>query len=243
VHLPLLHTWPDRQFRYAAENMALDEALFDLARREGLAAIRFYHWDRRACTLGYFHRGPCPAGEVVRRYTGGGLVEHGEDLTFCLVLPPETAAARAPAQERYRWLHLALARVLAPAGMPVQLCPEESPASLGPCFAHPVPWDLLDPQTGQKIGGGAQRRSRGAVIHQGSLRLPPAQRDPEAAWIARFLAEIAAATSVLGAERRALLEAEIPRRVTARYGTAAWNRERGAGASEDLEEGRDPLTP
>ncbi len=204
--------------------MALDEALFDWSADQGVAAVRLYHWDRPASTVGYFHRGPIPHAESVRRFTGGGLVEHGSDLTFCLVLPQGSPPALAAAGERYRWIHETIASALGQeTEARVALAPDETPHATGPCFANPVPWDLLDTATGRKIGGGAQRRSRGAVIHQGSLRLPPPLRQPGADWIEAFLTALAVEAMPLVETVREQLLAEIPAREAARYGNASWN--------------------
>lgn len=207
--------------------MALDEALFHWSVSTGLAAARFYHWDAPAVTVGYFQRPgaadrPLPAG-AVRRFTGGGFVEHGEDLTFVITLPSECEAAHAAGTERYRWIHEALAGALVGNGFSVTLEPAHLLSSPGPCFSHPVPWDLRDPGTGRKIGGGAQRRSRGAVIHQGSLRLPPELRDPQAEWITDFLHRLATHISPLDAPVRERLTVEALEREKSRYGNASWN--------------------
>jgi len=210
--------------------MALDEALFHWSVSTCLAAARFYHWDRPAVTVGYFHRPgpdhlslPARAG-TVRRFTGGGLVEHGEDLTFALTLPAGCGASRATGAARYRWVHEALADSLAEAGLPVALEPAHLRASPGPCFSHPVPWDLRDPATGRKIGGGAQRRTRGAVIHQGSVRLPAALRDPHASWIVDFLHRLANHATPLDTRTCEMVSADALEREKSRYGKASWNR-------------------
>lgn len=216
--------WRDRAFRSAAENMALDEALFHEACRTGEAVIRLYHWDHPAVTVGYFDRSSSDhVAGAIRRFTGGGLVEHGEDLTFLLALPAGSPPALASVLERYRWIHQSIATALAGAGHRVDLVESMGPATPGPCFTHPVAWDLIDPGTGHKIGGGAQRRSRGSVIHQGSIRLPASLRDPDAPWTADWFAGLAnsseALDSVSISER--IAEARILRET--RYGDSAWN--------------------
>ncbi len=228
VILSEIHFWPDPEFRSASRQMAVDEALFHWSASTGRAAARFYHWDAPAVTVGYFHRRgtdhlSLPA-EAVRRFTGGGLVEHGEDLTFALTLPAASEAARATGAERYRRVHEALAGALVGTGFSAALEPAHLPSSPGPCFSHPVPWDLRDPETGRKIGGGAQRRSRGAVIHQGSVRLPPELRNPRAGWITDFLHRLAARVTLLDAPVRDRLAEEALERENSRYGNASWNR-------------------
>ena len=233
--LAVLHVWCDGDPRGAAANMALDEALLDWSMGSGQAAIRLYTWDHTAITTGYFPdrgtgdpRTAPPSGGTgrVRRFTGGGLVEHGEDVTFALAVPATAARdASLPASsaERYRWIHGALAGALTGAGMSLETVAAGHAGRTGPCFTHPVPWDLVDPATGRKIAGGAQRRSRGAFLHQGSVRLPEGMRSPDAPWVASFLAGLALSTMSLGEEIRKGLLAAGEDLVVSRYGDPAWN--------------------
>lgn len=203
--------------------MALDEALFLWSCATGLAVARFYHWNHPAVTVGYFNQEGADCHHSVRRFTGGGLVEHGEDLTFLLTFPAGSAMALAPGKERYRHLHTALAEALASAGFSLRLAAEQESKSRGPCFAHPVAWDLLDREGLHKIGGGAQRRSRGAVIHQGSIRLPKDLRNPMAPWIEDFLSRMSERTGILDPVIQENLCRESFRIEKERYSSPEWN--------------------
>ena len=171
----------------AALNMALDEVL--LAGLEDTALLRCYRWSRRAVSFGCFGqaaavRADYPDAEWVRRWTGGGIVEHGRDFTYTLLVPRALPFAVLPAPECYRLIHGAVASALAAAGwqqrveaapptgvlQPVNLHPDGAGAApfLRPCFDHPVPFDLL--AAGRKIAGGAQRRTRRGLLHQGSIQ-------------------------------------------------------------------------
>ncbi len=68
-------------------NMAIDEALLEYAT---VPAIRFYRWHFPALSFGYFGKfrdvvDYVSARDLVRRWTGGGMVFHGEDLTYSIV--------------------------------------------------------------------------------------------------------------------------------------------------------------
>src|SRR5262249_46055918 len=70
--------------RSAAMNMAIDEALLESAT---IPTIRFYGWHSPALSFGYFGRFSDVAiyaadRDLVRRWTGGGIVLHGDDLTY-----------------------------------------------------------------------------------------------------------------------------------------------------------------
>ncbi|MDQ2919081.1 MAG: octanoyltransferase, partial [Verrucomicrobiota bacterium] len=84
-----LHVYHDREPRAAAINMALDEALFEYAT---VPLLRFYSWARPSLSFGYFGlfaevADQIQERDIVRRWTGGGIVLHGTDLTYSVILP------------------------------------------------------------------------------------------------------------------------------------------------------------
>jgi lipoate-protein ligase A len=84
-----LNVYHDIASRSAALNMAIDEALLEHA---SLPSIRFYKWDHPALSFGYFGgfadvANYAPERDLVRRWTGGGIVFHGDDLTYSIVIP------------------------------------------------------------------------------------------------------------------------------------------------------------
>src|SRR5437868_14729808 len=73
----------------AAINMAIDEALLETA---VVPTIRFYRWRSPALSFGYFGKFSDVAlytaeRDLDRRWTGGGIVFHGDDLTHSIVIP------------------------------------------------------------------------------------------------------------------------------------------------------------
>ncbi|MEC5127738.1 hypothetical protein VSU19_13310 [Verrucomicrobiales bacterium BCK34] len=231
MKLEQITAWRDATFREAALEMALDHALLDHAIIEGEAFARFYTWNTPSVTVGYFHEMEPAAHEApapVRRYTGGGTVEHGEDITFALIFPPGSSAANASSATRYHWIHSELARALNASGYQTALHSEPFKNSRRPCFQHAVSEDLVDPDTGKKICGGAQRRCKGAVIHQGSIRLPAGMRALEASWIDHFLNGLSATQNPLDEKRKNELITRAIEIERERYGTAGWNERREA---------------
>lgn len=169
------------------EHMALDETL--AAEALPGPVLRFYHWtDGPAVTFGYsqfyafVRRQAAPqAGPLCRRPTGGGMVFHGQDLTFSLVFQ---SPLRSP-KDIYHALHAhiesALAQTAALQSMLQGAVPAAAyaPAQGGQasgCFVNPVQDDLL--VNGQKILGGAIRRFGRSVLYQGSLQCPQARTNP-----------------------------------------------------------------
>ena len=82
-----------------AANMARDEALRESVMRSVGAPpiLRLYGWRPPCLSLGYGQRARvvdlarCRARgwQVVRRPSGGGALLHAEELTYCLLLPPQ----------------------------------------------------------------------------------------------------------------------------------------------------------
>ena len=85
-------------------NMAVDEALLRNVREP---VLRIYEWSVPAVSLGYFQPSAL-AGErpFVRRYTGGGLVDHAHDVTYTIVLPRAHPWLQLSAPEDYQGCEL-----------------------------------------------------------------------------------------------------------------------------------------
>ena len=200
----------------AAMNMAIDEALLQSATRP---ALRFYRWRTPALSFGYFGRFADVAGEgnerdLVRRWTGGGIVLHGEDLTYSLVLP---GAQRLASRAVYSHVHRAIQTAL-PRAMNVALATQASLKVSEACFANPVEADVLF--EGRKIAGAAQRRTRAGLLHQGSIQHADLPRD--------FAEDFAAA--LCPDFRRTQLSSELLHKAemiaARRYATDEWLRRR-----------------
>lgn len=167
--LPDLHVYHDAETRSAAMNMAVDEALLGFA---GAPSLRFYGWRRASLSFGYFASFASVAEhaqerDIVRRWTGGGTVFHGTDLTYSLILPAKNAAA---SRAVYAAVHDAIRRALI-GRIAVSLAATAEPKISDACFANPVEADVM--ANGRKIAGAAQRRTRAGLLHQGSIQLEP----------------------------------------------------------------------
>src|SRR6266542_4651423 len=98
----------------AAMNMAIDEALLDSV---AVSSIRFYRWRSPALSFGYFGRFADVADyaverDLVRRWTGGGIVFHGEDLTYSIVIPANDPVFAESSMSIYETVHRALSHAL-----------------------------------------------------------------------------------------------------------------------------------
>jgi len=170
-----LEVCKDAAPRSAAINMAIDEALLELAR---IPSIRFYRWKSPALSFGYFGKLVDVADyaaerDLVRRWTGGGIVFHGDDLTYSIVIPASDPIFVESSMSTYGKIHRALADALAKTGQHAQLATPnlaitDRRYSEGACFANPVRADVM--VNGRKIAGAAQRRTRAGLLHQGSIQ-------------------------------------------------------------------------
>ena len=173
----------------AAENMAVDFMLLQRYPRDRAARYRHYEWRSPAFTFGYsqkisFVRSQLPAGEafdLCRRPTGGGIVDHRDDWTYCLVIPRGHPFEEARATQSYRAIHEALADALKEAGVPVELKPVaeaiaagELGGPAGVCFERAEIFDVIHSKSGAKIAGGAQKRNKRGLLFQGSIWKPAA---------------------------------------------------------------------
>jgi lipoate-protein ligase A len=162
----------------AAMNMAIDEALLETA---VVPTIRFYRWGSPALSFGYFGKFSHVAiyaaeRDLVRRWTGGGIVFHGDDLTYSIVIPASDPAFSESSTLIYENVHRALAEALCGIGRRTELagsarCADRTPQSgvlTNNCFANPVRADVM--MDGRKIAGAAQRRTHRGLLQQGSIQ-------------------------------------------------------------------------
>ena len=215
-----LHVYDDTEPRPAPLNMAIDEALLETV---SAAAIRFYRWRGPALSFGYFGSyadvaDQSPEREIVRRWTGGGVVLHGGDLTYSVIIPAGHAFFRHSSLEIYSTVHDAIRRALQAGGVEATLATAAAPKISEHCFANAVRADVIS--QGRKIAGAAQRRSRLGLLHQGSIqRADLPQRFAQD--FARMLCD--------RFERKSLSQELIDRArtlATVKYGTAEWLRRR-----------------
>lgn len=210
-----LAVWSDEGFRGAAFNMALDEALLETV---SLPTLRLYRWDHPALTFGYFNRyadlGEDRQRDCARRWTGGGIVLHGDDLTYALVIPASDAAFAESTMSIYEKSHGAIQRAIDGA----ILANEASAKISESCFANPVRADVM--LDGKKIAGAAQRRTRRGLLQQGSIQ----DVDLASDFAERFAHALATEVIEYKIDNRLLERAQ---EITAtKYATDAWLRRR-----------------
>jgi len=192
-------------------NMAIDEVL---ARKAEAPLLRVYRWSDASVSFGYFGQYDAvaqrwPDRPLVRRWTGGGEVPHGDDFAYTLIVPRCEPFARMSIRESYHQIHKTLAGAIPGASLA-----ESDAAPNTACFARPVVADIM--RNGAKIAGAAQRRGTFGLLHQGSLQ--------KTEWPARLAEEFARALSP--SWQCGILEAETLEHASAlareKYATAEW---------------------
>lgn len=172
-------------------NMAIDEALTRkcIDSEERPAVIRFYTWKETSCSIGYFQKienvFKAPDNKripVVRRPTGGGIVYHGNDITFSIVKKRMQPNGQKNITSFYKLIGESLLKGLERLGFACTfyLAKEASHRSaqerkplnnrldqLSFCSVTPAKYDIMI--AGSKVAGYAARKSQGAVLCQGYL--------------------------------------------------------------------------
>lgn len=194
-----LSVWMDPVPRDGPAQMACDEALLTAAEEP---VLRIFRWPAPWVSAGYFvpwteARATRRDLPICRRWTGGGVVVHENDLTFALVAPRSEAWARLRPDESYRVLHEAVTEALGANGIDAALF-DGSTASGAECFAGPVRHDVMSGC--RKVAGGAQRRTKRGLLHQGSIQAAGLGSDFASSLAAHLAAETVEWTTPEGFE-------------------------------------------
>ena len=150
--------------------MAVDEWLLETTE---VPVLRIYRWLGKWASVGYFGAlgqamTAFPGVCWVRRWTGGGAVDHRGDWTYTMVVPTGESLLELRGAESYRRVHAALAQALVAEGLEVRLSTGTETTGAALCFENPVSHDLIGPG-GRKLAGAGQRRTRHGLLHQGSV--------------------------------------------------------------------------
>lgn len=154
-----------------AANMARDVALL----HEGVPTIRLYGWRPACVSLGYAQPQADVDAEaaerlgvdVVRRPTGGGAILHAEnEVTYAVVLP--RAMAPPDLFDSYRFIAQGVRHALERFGLASEFL--EGHSGREPlCYLREE--GVSVGVGGRKISGGAQKRTRHAILQHGTLLL------------------------------------------------------------------------
>src|SRR5688572_17382213 len=142
-----------------ADNMALDEALMERARRTGETVLRVYAWAGPTLSFGrnqtargaYSARLAADRGvAVVRRPTGGRAILHHREVTYSVTAPVTGEALRASYGRINRVLLDGLRRLGVAAALAAPAARTPLPG-VAPCFEAPAEGELV--AGGRKLVG------------------------------------------------------------------------------------------
>ena len=171
-HWRLLITPPSS----GAENMALDEALMDRARRTGEWVLRVYSWVKPTISIGrnqtargryYLDRIADRGIDVVRRPTGGRAILHHREVTYSVTGPVSGAGDLRASYLRINRLLVAALESIGVCATPAAPTRRASAPGIAPCFDEPSAGELT--VDGRKLAGSAQWRVDGALLQHGSI--------------------------------------------------------------------------
>ena len=160
----------------AQRNMAVDEALLINFKDTDMPILRLYGW-KSALSVGRYStlwksidRQTVEEQKIscVRRISGGGILVHGGDLSYCLIMPRDRLREKG-VKESYRDLCAFLIRLYEKLGYKADFAGEHKADKLRSniCLAGNEVYDILI--DGKKIGGNAQRHTRHALFQHGSI--------------------------------------------------------------------------
>ncbi len=164
-------------------NMARDQALLDMAERDGSAVLRLYRWEPHCLSFGRnepalrrYHRHVIESRglSVVQGPSGAQRVELGGGRTYAVAAPMLVFGTLPTA---YRVIHQMLADAVARLGATATLAsPPARSVGLdaGACFASPAGGEVLVGE--RKLVGSAQLQQGSAVLQHGSLLIEDDQQ-------------------------------------------------------------------
>jgi lipoate-protein ligase A len=156
--------------------MAVDEALFVGFREGDLPILRLYGWET-SLSAGRFSKIRSRVNleklkereiSCVRRMSGGGILVHGGDLSYTLILPREFLRNHG-VKESYRTLCAFLIRLYEKLGLKADFaCDVDCETTHSDiCLAANEAYDIMI--EGRKSGGNAQRYTRKVLFQHGSI--------------------------------------------------------------------------
>lgn len=157
------------------ENMATDEALLKNFLYNNTIIFRLYTWEEDSLTIGVsqdlssYNLLDKYKDTYAKRITGGGILYHGHDLSYSLVIPTELLKDYSIKQSYEKicsfiltfYRKLGLDTCYAKDSKDIELSKSEY------CQVGYEAYDIL--VNGQKIGGNAQRRTKKAIFQHGSI--------------------------------------------------------------------------
>ncbi len=167
----------------ARENMAIDKVLVDNFKKGDIPVFRLYTWEK-SFTLGisqniedYLELKEKYHNNYAKRITGGGVLFHGHDLSYSLILPSDNFE-NLSVKQSYEKICQFLLSFYKNLGLDVCFAKDDENITLSKspyCQVGFEAYDIL--VEGEKIGGNAQRRKKGLIFQHGSIPIKKIKKD------------------------------------------------------------------
>lgn len=159
------------------ENSNIDKALFKDFSKESIAILRIYSW-QNCVTLGagqniddYKELQNEYKNNIGKRLTGGGVLFHGHDISYTILLNPNEIENR-DVKETYFLLCQFLIKFYENLGLKPHFAKDDENIILSKspfCQVGFEAYDIII--NGKKIGGNAQKRAKNCILQHGSIPL------------------------------------------------------------------------
>jgi len=154
--------------------MAIDESLLKNFNEDDLPILRLYRWDENSATIGISqdveqYSYIIKNNNIAKRITGGGILFHGHDISYSLVIP-SSYLENLSIKKSYEYICGFILEFYKNLGLKVSFVKDNKNIELSKseyCQVGFEAYDIL--VNGKKIGGNAQRRTKKAVFQHGSI--------------------------------------------------------------------------
>ena len=124
---------------------------------------------------------------IVRRPTGGGLVQHDDDFVISFVIPSCETLYDLKVIELYAYLHRLFSEVLESLQIESYLNPNCGDSKPSVCFESPTKFDILRKGSTEKIVGSAIKKIKEGLLVQSSFNCGLKKRDFSRLFLNRFI--------------------------------------------------------
>ncbi|WP_419324535.1 lipoate--protein ligase family protein [Aliarcobacter butzleri] len=165
------------------DNTNIDKALFKAFENESLPILRLYSW-QKSVTFGA-GQNPSDYENLLKEYknnfskriTGGGVLFHGHDISYSLILP-STFIDNRSVKETYELICSFILEFYSNLGLKASFAKdiESIVLSKSPfCQVGFEAYDII--VNGRKIGGNAQKRAKNVIFQHGSIPIKSIKND------------------------------------------------------------------
>ncbi len=156
--------------------MAVDEAISESVRKDlSPPTLRLYQWSEPSVSIGYFQKTSdinieyCRKKHypLVRRATGGTLILHDSELTYCFYARSDLDPFKGGLIENYNAISYVLLRAFKMLKLNAEISLQKRPQRNPLCFKTSSYGEIT--VNGQKIIGSAQKRYKNVFLQHGSM--------------------------------------------------------------------------